>query len=268
MILRTASPRFDVAVFHEDDGLSGQGRTTSPAAGPGHRRSPAASRSRAPSRASCCAAPPRSRRRATCTATSARRSSATPARSSRRPNNIDQSNQPQDNSVLFPGHGDYRALVLYDQTVLPVDVAQKIATLAGEGLPIVIVGRCRTRRRRRGRLDRRDERAADAQVQSAMAQVLGIAADGRGRGRDRDRARSPPTATRRRRSRRWASCVDAAQHRLARRAARRDADPRHPPSRRRRTDSAHRLLPAAESEPDGHRVSRRSRWWATARPTC
>ena len=42
--------------------------------------------------------------------------------------------------VLFPGHGDYRSLIIDDQAGIPVDAAQKILSLAQQGLPVVIVG--------------------------------------------------------------------------------------------------------------------------------
>jgi hypothetical protein len=74
--------------------------------------------------------------------------------------------------VLFPGHGDYSSLVLYDQSVMPVDVAQKIASLAQQGLPVVIVGQVPNAAPNAsgGTLD--GMQAADAQVQAAMAKVV------------------------------------------------------------------------------------------------
>jgi hypothetical protein len=45
-----------------------------------------------------------------------------------------------DGRVLFPGHGNYSSLVIYNQSVMPVDAAQKILALARGGLPVVIIG--------------------------------------------------------------------------------------------------------------------------------
>ncbi len=73
--------------------------------------------------------------------------------------------------VLFPGRGDYRSLLLYDQSVMPVDVAQKIAALAGQGLPIVIVGQVPNAAPNASGGTLVGMRAADAQVQAAMAKI-------------------------------------------------------------------------------------------------
>ncbi len=141
VILRDGQPAFDVAVFHEDNGLSGQGQDSVAGGWAMGTVTSGGVSQPAPSSGKLL--------RSSSSLSQAgylygyvspeffRYPSATFAVD---PNNIDQSNQPQDNKVLFPGHGDYRSLVLYDQTVLPLAAAQKIATLAGEGLPIVIVG--------------------------------------------------------------------------------------------------------------------------------
>ena len=77
--------------------------------------------------------------------------------------------------ALFPGHGDYRSLVLYDQSVLPVDVAQKIAALASQGLPIVIIGQVPNAAPNATGGTLAGMKAADAQVQAAMATVTASA---------------------------------------------------------------------------------------------
>src|SRR5262249_13937250 len=76
------------------------------------------------------------------------------------------------NRVLFPGHGDYRSLVLYDQSVLPVSVAQKIASLAQKGLPIVIIGQVPNAAPTAAGGTLAGMQAADAQVKAAMAIVV------------------------------------------------------------------------------------------------
>ncbi len=83
----------------------------------------------------------------------------------------DPNNPEHGAKTLFPGHGDYRSLVLYDQSVLPVDVAQKIAALAGHGLPIVIIGQVPNAAPNASGGTLAGMQAADAQVRTAMAKV-------------------------------------------------------------------------------------------------
>lgn len=167
LVLRQGEPSFDVAVFHEDFGLGGQGQdnltngwnmgtvtangvTTRPTSGKLLRSSSSLAQAgylygfvspaffRYP------------------TATFA----------------TDPADASGGRKKLFPGHGDYQALVLYDQSVMPVDVANKIAALAGQGLPIVIIGQVpdAAPTAADGTLDGMS--TADAQVQAAMAKVI------------------------------------------------------------------------------------------------
>ncbi len=165
LVLRQGQPSFDVAVFHEDFGLGGQGQdnltngwnmgtvmsngvTSRPTSGKIIRSSSSLSQAgflygyvspaffRYP------------------TATF--------------------STDPQDGSsgkVLFPGHGDYKSLVLYDQSVMPVDVADKIVALAAQGLPIVIIGQVPNAAPNATGGTVAGMQAADQQVQAAMAKV-------------------------------------------------------------------------------------------------
>ena len=66
-------------------------------------------------------------------------------------------------------HGDYKALIIYDTSVMAPDVTQTIASLSTQGLPIVIVGPVPNALSPRPSAPRMQ--AADAQVQAAMAQV-------------------------------------------------------------------------------------------------
>jgi hypothetical protein len=46
-----------------------------------------------------------------------------------------------DGSALFPDRSGHRAVVLKDQETMPIEVAEKLLSLARDGLPVVIVGR-------------------------------------------------------------------------------------------------------------------------------
>jgi|GEM_PF-4120089 len=172
-ILRQGQPAFDVAVLHEDNGLGGQGQDNLTNGWQMGTVISGGSSQPAPSSGKLL------------------RSSSSLAQAGYLygyvspaffdypsasfavdPNDIDASNQAQDNKVLFPGHGDYRSLVLYDQTVLPVDTAQRIATLAGEGLPIVIVGPVPDAAPTAAGTSVAAMTAADAKVQAAVAQIV------------------------------------------------------------------------------------------------
>jgi hypothetical protein len=165
LMLRQGKPAFDVAVFHEDFGLGGQGQdslangwnlgtvtanavTTRPTSGKLLR----SSSSLAQAGYLYGYVSPAFFRYPTATFAAA-------------PDNARQG------KVLFPGHGDYRALVLYDQSVMPVDVAQKIAALAAQGLPIVITGQVPDAAPNASGGTLAGMQAADAQVQAAMAKV-------------------------------------------------------------------------------------------------
>ena len=167
VVLREGQPAFDVAVFHEDFGLTGQGQDNLTNGWNMGTVTAASTADSADVRRSCCAARRRWRRRGTCTGTSARRSSATRPRRSAPIPAIGRAG-----NVLFPGHGDYRSLLIYDQSVMPVDVAEKIAALAGQGLPIVIIGQVpNAAPNASGGTTGAAMSAADAQVQAAMAKV-------------------------------------------------------------------------------------------------
>ena len=56
------------------------------------------------------------------------------------PNGGAQNADGRPEKVLFPGHGDYRSLIIDNQSEMAVDAAQKILSLAQKGLPVVIVG--------------------------------------------------------------------------------------------------------------------------------
>jgi hypothetical protein len=167
LVLRQGDPSFDVAVFHEDFGLTGQGQdnltngwnmgtvtaggvTTRPTSGKLLRSSSSLSQAgylygyvspaffRYP------------------TATFA----------------ADAKGAGDGKKVLFPGHGDYKSLVLYDQSVMPVDVANKVAALAGQGLPIVIIGQVPNAAPNATGGTLAGMQAADKKVQAAMAKVV------------------------------------------------------------------------------------------------
>ena len=241
MVLRQGEPSFDVAVFHEDFGLTGQGQdnltngwnmgtvtsngtTTRPTSGKLLR----SSSSLAQAGYLYGYVSPAFFRYPTATFAT----------------------DPLDGNagkVLFPGHGDYGSLLLYDQSVMPVDVAQKIAALAGQGLPIVIVGQVPNAAPNASGGTLAGMSAADAQVQAAMAQGHRLAAH---QGRDgldggklsvlrRQRARRADVPGDRR--------VDADELAVCCQRHDRDAGPWHPQTR-----SEHRLLPAVQLEPDEH----------------
>jgi hypothetical protein len=165
VILRQGGPKFDVAVFHEDFGLGGQGQDVYPSGwNMGTVTSPSGSYTPTSGQL---------------LASSSSLSQAgylygyvSPAffRYPTATFGADSAN-PATGKVLFPGHGDYRSLVLYNQSVLPVDVAQKIAVLAGEGLPIVIIGQVPNAAPNASGGTLAGMRAADKQVQAAMAKV-------------------------------------------------------------------------------------------------
>ncbi len=166
LVLRQGKPSFDVAVFHEDFGLTGQGQdsltngwnmgtvtsngtTTRPTSGKLLRGSSAL----AQAGYLYGYVSPAFFRYPTATFALA-------------PNNPEGGEK-----VLFPGHGDYSSLVLYDQSVMPVDVAQKLAALAGEGLPIVIIGQVPNAAPNASGGTLAGMSAADAQVTAALAKV-------------------------------------------------------------------------------------------------
>ncbi len=76
--------------------------------------------------------------------------------------------------VLFPGHGNYGSLVIYSQSVMPVDVAQKILALARGGLPVVIVGQVPDATASASPGTVSGFAARDAQVQGAMAELTAL----------------------------------------------------------------------------------------------
>ena len=165
VVLRQGEPGFDAAVFHEDFGLSGQGQD-----------SPVGGWDLGTAIAGGVARTPASGKLLFSTSSLAQAGylygyvspaffgypTATFAA---------DSGSPGQGKVLFPGHGDYRSLVLYDQSVLPVDVARKIASLAGEGLPIVIIGQVPDAAPNASGGTLGGMQAADAQVKAAMATV-------------------------------------------------------------------------------------------------
>ena len=166
LVLRQGEPSFDAAVFHEDFGLGGQGQdslvngwdmgtvtangvTTRPTSGQVIRSSSSLSQA--------------GYLYGYVSPAFFRYPMATYGTDS------------QDGSggkVLFPGHGDYKSLVLYDQSVMPIDVANKIAALAGQGLPIVIIGQVPDAAPNAAGGTLAGMSAADAQVWAAMKQVV------------------------------------------------------------------------------------------------
>jgi hypothetical protein len=171
VVLRQGGPAFDVAVFHEDFGLTGQGQDTG-ANGWNLGTAISGAVSRTP------------------TSGKLIQSSSSLAQAGylygyvspaffRYPTArfaVDpKARQLQDgaagNRVLFPGHGDYKSLVLYDQSVMPVDVAQKIAALSRQGVRIVIVGQVPNAAPSATGGDLDGMRAADSAVRAAMATV-------------------------------------------------------------------------------------------------
>jgi hypothetical protein len=166
LVLREGQPSFDVAVFHEDFGLTGQGQdnltngwnmgtviSNGVSTGPTSGKLLRSSSSLAQAGYLYGYVSPAFFRYPTATFA------------------VDQNNPSRGEKLLFPGHGDYRSLVLYDQSVMPVDVAQKIAALASEGLPIVIIGQVPNAAPNASGGTLAGMSAADAQVQAAMAKV-------------------------------------------------------------------------------------------------
>jgi hypothetical protein len=171
VVLRQGEPSFDAAVFHEDFGFTGQGQdSVANGWNLGTAISGGVSRT------------PRSGKLIRSSSSLAqagylygyvspaffRYPTATFALD---PNDPDQADATNNNKVLFGGHGDYKSLVLYDQSVMPVDVAQKIAALAGEGLPIVIIGQVPDAAPNASGGTIAGMQAADAQVRAALAKV-------------------------------------------------------------------------------------------------
>jgi hypothetical protein len=165
VVLRQGKPGFDAAVLHEDFGLSGQGQD-----------SPVDGWDLGTAIAGGVARTPASGKLLFSTSSLAQAGYlygyVSPA-FFRYPTATDaaDSGSPDQGKVLFPGHGDYRSLVLYDQSVLPVDVARKIAALAGQGLPIVIIGQVPDAAPNASGGTLGGMRAADTQVKAAMAKV-------------------------------------------------------------------------------------------------
>ncbi len=168
LTLRQGEPSFDVAVFHEDFGATGQGQdnltngwnmgtvtangvTTRPTSGKLLRSSSSLAQA--------------GYLYGYVSPAFFRYSSATFAK--------DPNDPGASKNVLFPGYGDYKALVLYDQSVMPVDVAQKLAALAGKGLPIVIIGQVPNAAPNASGGTVAGMSTADTQVQTAMAKVIG-----------------------------------------------------------------------------------------------
>ena len=165
VILRQGEPEFDAAVFHEDFGLGGQGQDVYPngwdmgtVTSPGASYTPTSGQLLASSSSLSQAGYLYGYVSPAFFSYPTAKFAADPA-------------NPGQGKVLFPGHGDYRSLVLYNQSVLPVDVAQKIAALAGEGLPIVIIGQVPNAVPDASGGTLAGMRAADAQVRAAMAKV-------------------------------------------------------------------------------------------------
>jgi len=171
-VLRQGEPSFDVAVFHEDFGLTGQGQdslangwnmgtvtsggvTTRPTSGLLIRSSSSLAQAGY-----------------LYGYVSPAFFSYPTAKFAVDTGEADPGDSNGQNKVLFPGHGDYKSLVLYDQSVMPVTVAQKIASLAQQGLPIVIVGQVPNAAPNAVGGTVSGMQAADAQVQSAMASVV------------------------------------------------------------------------------------------------
>ncbi|HEX5193166.1 MAG TPA: hypothetical protein VFW09_10210 [Solirubrobacteraceae bacterium] len=171
LVLRQGEPSFDVAVFHEDFGLTGQGQDRN---GSGWNLGSAISNgtTRTPTSGKLLAS---SSSLAQAGYLYGYVSPAffhySSARFAVDPRNRDQDDPANGNRVLFPEHGDYKALVLYDQSVMPVAVANKVAALAGQGLPIVIVGQVPNAAPSATGGSLAGMSAADAQVQAAMAKV-------------------------------------------------------------------------------------------------
>jgi hypothetical protein len=175
LVLRQGQPSFDVAVFHEDFGFSGQGQDSvangwnlGTAISGGVSRTPTSGKLIRSSSSLAQAGylygyvSPAFFRYPT-------------AKFAVDPAERDQGDPSNANKVLFPGHGDYKSLVLYDQSVMPVNVARKIAALAGEGLPIVIIGQVPDAAPNASGGTLAGMRAADAQVRAALARVTASA---------------------------------------------------------------------------------------------
>ena len=76
--------------------------------------------------------------------------------------------------VLFPGHGDYRSAIIDDQAGIPVAAAQKILSLARQGLPVVIVGAVPDSTLSAAPGTVSGMAAQDALVQQAMAKLVAM----------------------------------------------------------------------------------------------
>ena len=171
VVLRQGEPAFDAAVFHEDFGLTGQGQDTGAngwnlgtAIAGGVSRTPTSGKLIQSSSSLAQAGylygyvSPAFFRYPT-------------AKFAVDPRARQQADGAAGDRVLFPGHGDYKSLVLYDQSVVPVDVAEKIAALSRHGLPIVIIGQVPNAAPSATGGGLEGMRAADSAVQAAMAAV-------------------------------------------------------------------------------------------------
>jgi hypothetical protein len=194
VVLRQGEPSFDAAVFHEDFGLAGQGQD-SPANGWDLGTAISDGTARTPTSGKLISSD------SSLTQAGYLYGYVSPAFFGYPTAKF--ATDPASGSgekVLFPGHGDYRSLVLYDQSVLPVPVADKIATLAAQGLPIVIIGQVpdASPNATSGTLDGMDN--ADQQVKAAMAKVVAapttkVVADSTAPGEQSSDANAPAALT-------------------------------------------------------------------------
>lgn len=109
LVLRQGTPRFDVATYWQALGLNGHGTT-----GAGENRQFPSSSAMA-------------------------KAGYTYEYIS--PEHLRSPEARYEKGALFPDRSAYKALVLNDQTTMPVDVATKLVSLANEGLHVLIVGR-------------------------------------------------------------------------------------------------------------------------------
>ena len=171
VVLRQGGGAFDVAVFHEDFGFDGQGQDNS-SSGWDLGTAISGGTSRAPTSGQLLHSS------SSLAQTGYLYGYVSPAffgyptaKFAVDPKERGQDGGTGQDRVLFPGHGNYKSLLLYNQSVLPVDVAQKIAALAKQGLPVVIVGQVPDAAPSATGGDLPGMQAADAAVRAAMATV-------------------------------------------------------------------------------------------------
>jgi hypothetical protein len=164
LAMRQGDPSFDVAVYHQDLGLNGQGADT--LAGGENLGTPGVTTGKLIRSSSSLAQGGYTYGYVSPAFFGYSTATWAPASG--------QADQGPGGKVLFPGHGNYKGLVIYDQSVMPVATAQKILALARQGLPVVIIGQVPNAVATATGGSLTSMTAADAQVQAAMTALTAL----------------------------------------------------------------------------------------------